>query len=232
MKRNARQRMLALNPPPKSITWDSVKAFKAWVDEAYDDILYGFGDGLEAFREELRAERRDLLGAAFMALKANDAKGKAQVFTPTFLARDMAKVALEAMLAKPPANRAGHYMAYDPACGAGAFAIAMDCVAGEMSLEHLPIYYVLNDLDPFCCRMAFLQCALLDLPALIACSDFLDGRHAEKWQITPGFPWALVEDTLAAMKPPTPISQPRRGARRKHAETTEATTPGESESSA
>lgn len=232
MKRKAKERMLALNPPPKSITCDTVEAFKAWVDDAHNALTRGDFDSLDAFREELLTERRDLLGAAFMALKANDAKGKAQVFTPTFLARDMSKLALEGMLANLPANRAGYYTVNDPACGSGAFAIAMDYMAEMMRPDHLPIYYVLNDIDPFCCRMAFIQCALLGIHAIIACSDALDHRPVERWQFTYGYPRALVADALAAMKLPKPISQPRRGARLKHAGTTEAATPGESECTA
>lgn len=144
---------------------------------------------------ELEAEPRDVLGELYMG--ANLGKEQAgQFFTPFSISRMMAGFHLGSI-----EERKGRIVSVsDPACGSGGtlVAMALAMLDGGVNYQYWA-YFEAQDIDPLCCRMAYIQLALLGMPAAIICGDTLAMRR--DWVMyTPQYHIALTGSRLSAQR--------------------------------
>lgn len=111
----------------------------------------------------------DFLGRAFMRLELND-HWKGQYFTPMPVARCMA----EMNIADTGADQPEILTACDPACGSGVMIIALANAlrAAGVNYQHR-LHVTAQDIDATAAHMAFIQLALLHVPAIVVVGDSL-----------------------------------------------------------
>src|SRR5262249_46296940 len=132
------------------------------------DELAKFPKMLAELTLALEEEPCDILGRTFHDLELHN-KWSGQYFSPYSLCRMMAKMTLsdEDGVRAKIAER-GFVTAQEPACGSGAMVIALAHEMREMGInyqQHLHVTAV--DVDPKCVHMAYVQFALLHIPAVI-----------------------------------------------------------------
>lgn len=128
----------------------------------------------------MEARTCDVLGRVFGELGlANAARG--QFFTPYSVCRMMAAMTAvscpEDIIAKE-----GFLTLCEPACGAGAMVIAACETLREAGINyqrHLHVTAI--DIDPRAVHMAYIQFALLHIPAVVIIGDSLAGTTRELW---------------------------------------------------
>lgn len=111
----------------------------------------------------------DFLGDVFTTGElANSRNG--QFFTPYHVSHMMAEMSIgETEFPKGRVCKVN-----DPCCGAGGMLIAGAMVMKERGLNYQhDAFFVGQDIDARCCRMAFIQLSLLAIPALIICGNSL-----------------------------------------------------------
>lgn len=145
---------------------------------------------------ELEAEPRDVLGELYMG--ANLGKEQAgQFFTPFSISRMMA-----GMHVQDVKDRSYHRIisVSDSACGSGGTLVAMALAMLDEGINYQYwAYFEAQDIDPLCCRMAYIQLALLGMPAAIICGDTLAMRR--DWVMyTPQYHIALTGSRLSAQR--------------------------------
>ena len=145
-------------------------------EERYMQIVEGYKpDELAAFPKMLaevtlaiEEEPCDVLGRTYHDLELHN-KWSGQFFSPYPLCQMMAKMTLsdEADVRARIAAR-GFVTAQEPACGSGAMVIALAHGMKDLGInyqQHLHVTAV--DVDPKCVHMAYLQFALLHIPAVV-----------------------------------------------------------------
>lgn len=161
----------------------------------------------------------DVLGEVFGLLELGNAAA-GQFFTPYSLCRVMAQMTVgdgESMRAE--IQRKGFITVAEPAVGAGAQVIALAESMRQAGLEpqhHLHV--TATDVDPRAVHMAYLQLALLHVPAIVIRGNTLTLEEHEHWR-TPAHVMGLWDsklrrgyalgsglDTTAA--PEAPVLQP------------------------
>ncbi|QTH24718.1 MULTISPECIES: N-6 DNA methylase [Sphingomonadaceae] len=128
----------------------------------------------------MEARTCDVLGRVFGELGlANAARG--QFFTPYSVCRMMAAMTADSCPEDIIAKK-GFLTLCEPACGAGAMVIAT-CEtlreAGVNYQRHLHVTAI--DIDPRAVHMAYIQFALLHVPAIVIIGDSLAGTTRELW---------------------------------------------------
>lgn len=146
------------------------------------DELARFPEMLVALTMALEEEPEDVLGRTFHDLELHN-KWAGQYFTPYHICRMTAKMTigntaeLEARIAE-----VGFVTAQEPAVGSGAMVIALAHEmrdAGINYQQHLHVTAV--DVDAKCVHMAYLQFALLHIPAGIVHGDSLSREEFAYW---------------------------------------------------
>lgn len=116
----------------------------------------------------------DFLGAIFHEMELhNSAHG--QFFTHYDLCKMMASQILS-----EGAPHDGIVKIHEPACGSGAMVIAFHEVAKSQGWSHRT-YYELQDLDDRAFRMAYIQCSLLGLSAIVKRGNTLSMGFDRAW---------------------------------------------------
>ena len=115
-------------------------------------------------QEELTREPRDVLGEIYQGIQANKSS-LGQVFTPIYITEMMATMLLTE--AEMPINLS------DPCCGSGAMTIGYYRAVTKQGLTREDFNSFGQDIDHFCCMMAFLQLELLGISAHIYNDDAL-----------------------------------------------------------
>lgn len=154
-----------------------------WQDreDRYLDVAKGYTrDQLETMAEvfamvvvQMEHEPEDVLGRLYMDLEvSNDARG--QFFTPYELAKLMADMQMKDM----PDKGQEFITIYEPACGAGAFMIA---IAQRLRQQQRQFHVTAEDIDPVAVHMAYIQFTLLDIPAVVYHRDTLSMETYDAW---------------------------------------------------
>ena len=141
----------------------------------------------------LEEKYQDFLGEVFTTIKlANKQKG--QFFTPYHVSEFMAKAIIGGN--ELPAGRVCKIS--DPCCGAGGLLIAGAQVMKERGFNYQRnAFFVAQDIDARCARMAYIQLSLLAMPAIIICGNSL--TFETYWQReTIGYHMAGMEYRLMA----------------------------------
>ena len=119
--------------------------------------------------------RGDFLGefASYIGNLEKDHKG--QCFTPFGLCELIAKI----MIPDDFKPQKLPLKIQEPACGGGAIIIATAERLRAVGLSSRDFYFVANDIDEKCAKMTYVQCTLLDIPAVIYTGDTLkmEFRH-------------------------------------------------------
>ncbi|MBV2149905.1 N-6 DNA methylase [Sphingobium sp. AS12] len=130
----------------------------------------------------LEQEPSDALGAIYMDLELGSTD-KGQFFTPYPVCRMMAEVTLsDADAIRERIERKGFVSAMEPACGAGAMVIALAEAMRARDINyqrHLHVTAV--DIDRHVAQMAYIQFALLHIPAVVFVGDSLSLEMREAW---------------------------------------------------
>ena len=133
------------------------------------DELKKHGQLLEITVEALEKIEQDFLGEVFTLGELTNSR-TGQFFTPYNISFMMAKMAI----GEKEIKQGRVIRINDPTCGAGGM-----LVAGAMAMKERGInyqqdaYFVGQDIDGRCARMAFIQMSLLAAPALIICGNTL-----------------------------------------------------------
>lgn len=128
----------------------------------------------------------DVLGEIFMSLEfGNDAVG--QFFTPSTICRLTSQLTFDERGVRAAIAERGYVSAMDPAVGAGAMLIAFAQILAERGIDyqkHLVVTGV--DISLVAVQMAYLQCSLLDIPAVIVHGNSLTLQEHSAW-LTPAY---------------------------------------------
>jgi type I restriction-modification system DNA methylase subunit len=131
------------------------------------ELLFILTEALEQLQDI--EENGDFLGRIFMSLDYGD-KRNGQFFTPYNVSYMMAQMMIGEK--EFPQNRICKIS--DPCCGAGGMLIASAMVMMRRGLNYQrDAYFVGQDIDARCVRMAFIQLSLLGVPAILICGDTL-----------------------------------------------------------
>jgi hypothetical protein len=131
--------------------------------------------------EEMEAEIDDVLGRVFHDLELHN-KYAGQYFTPYHLCRMMALMTLDADAVKEHIAKGGIVTAQEPTCGSGAMMIALAEAMKDADInyqQHLHVTAV--DIDAKCVHMAYVQFALLHIPAVIVHGNSLSLEEFDHW---------------------------------------------------
>jgi hypothetical protein len=129
---------------------------------------------------ELERGYDDVLGGVFHELELHNT-WSGQFFTPFDICRMMAKMTLSEN-PRPLIEAKGYITACEPACGSGAMVIALAEALRETGInyqQHLHVTAV--DIDPKCVHMAYVQFALLHIPATIIHGNTLTLEEFGHW---------------------------------------------------
>lgn len=124
----------------------------------------------------------DVLGRVFHALELHN-KYAGQFFTPDAICQMMAAMTVgDGAEVRERIARRGFVTALEPAVGSGAMVIALARAMMEAGInyqQHLHVTAV--DVDPKCVHMAYVQFALLHIPAVVIHGDSLAVREYNHW---------------------------------------------------
>lgn len=175
-------------------------------EDRYLEVAKGYTrDQLETMAEvfalvvvQMEHQPEDVLGKLYMELEvSNDARG--QFFTPYEIAKLMAT-----MQADEIASKGGEEFVtiYEPACGAGAFMIA---ISQELRQRDRQFHVTAEDIDPVAVHMAYIQFTLLDIPAIVYHRNTISQETYDAWPTM-----AHVRDlwTIKLRRGPQQMSQP------------------------
>jgi hypothetical protein len=121
----------------------------------------------------------DFLGSLFMELELSS-HWHGQFFTPYVLCETMARMTYARDDIQRHVDEDGFVTVLEPACGAGAMAIAFAEVMREYGfLPHEHTHVVAVDVDATAAHMCFIQLALLGIPAAVHVGNTLTGEMRE-----------------------------------------------------
>jgi hypothetical protein len=129
---------------------------------------------------------QDVLGPLSAAFGlCNDRRG--QIWTPWHLSYMMAKMTLcggpgeDDSLAETIRDH-GFMTALEPACGPGGMVLAFGQAFKEQGYNpQTQLHFSAVDISPWCCHMAYVQIALMGIPAMIAVGDSLRMEFTSYW---------------------------------------------------
>jgi hypothetical protein len=142
----------------------------------------------------LEGTRRDVLGQIFMAMEFGN-HWKGQFFTPYEVAYLMASLAQGD--AVDNIERQGFITLQEPAIGAGAMVIASAEALLDVGINPQQSLHVTGiDVDATACHMAYLQLALLHIPAIILHANALSDQAPWGHWVTPAHVLGLWDSRL------------------------------------
>jgi len=152
-----------------------------------------FAEMLSCVVESLTASMHDCLGRLFMGLELGD-HWKGQFFTPYEVAVLMARLTF--VDAPALVAERGFVTIQEPAAGAGGMVIAAAEALGEAGLNYQQCMHVhACDIDATAVHMCYVQCSLLNIPAVIVHGNSLSLEHWSAWQtlahVRGGWDWRL-----------------------------------------
>jgi hypothetical protein len=162
----------------------------------------------------LEGTRRDVLGQIFIAMELGN-HWKGQFFTPYEVAYLMAS--LTQGDAADTIERQGFITLQEPAIGAGAMVIASAEALLDVGINPQQSLHVTGiDVDATACHMAYLQLALLHIPAIILHANALSDQAPWGHWVTPAHVLGLWDSRLrrqrerqaAAHPVPVPLPEP------------------------
>lgn len=190
-------------------------------EERYLQIVKGynreeldkFAQGLAHLTMALEVGFCDVLGRTFHDLELHN-KWAGQFFTPYDVSRMMAKMTVgDAEDIKARIAKRGFVTAQEPAVGSGSMVIALAEAmrdAGINYQQHLHVTAI--DVDVKCVHMAYLQFALLHIPAVIVHGNTLSLEEYSHWytpaHILDGWTWKLrrqvaIDESFEVITAPT-----------------------------
>ncbi len=113
--------------------------------------------------DALEERAYDFLGCVLQELSLNDKSYRGQCFTPAEVSECMAQMALVG-LERPQGRRLS---ISEPACGCGAMVIAVAKYLKQQEYGPGDFYVHAVDVDHRCAEATYLQCSLLDIPAIV-----------------------------------------------------------------
>ena len=127
----------------------------------------GYAEALAVLANALQHKTGDFLGA--WAEHSGVLYGKrGQFFTPYNVSQLMAKI-----IFGKPQKRGRPLPINEPACGAGSMVIAAFETLRELGYGPRDFYVLAQDIDALCVNMAYIQCTLLGIPAIVRHGDTL-----------------------------------------------------------
>lgn len=132
--------------------------------------------------EALEAEPGDVLGKLFHELELHN-KWTGQFFTPYDLCRMMAKMTIgEPAELEAKISERGFVRAAEPAAGSGAMVVALAQEMRDAGINYQKhLHVTATDVDLKCVHMAYLQFALLHIPAVIIHGNSLSLEEYSRW---------------------------------------------------
>ena len=116
----------------------------------------------------------DLFGDAYEFLisnyAANAGKSGGEFFTPQEVSNLLARIVT--------VGKTEIRNVYDPACGSGSLIIATTEKLKKLGYGKRDFYFIANDIDDRCVKMAFIQCTLLDIPVDFYTGDTLTQKYS------------------------------------------------------
>lgn len=163
--------------------YDKREARYMQIVKAYDrSEVELFPQALNHVIMALEDDMTDMLGRVFHALELHN-KYAGQFFTPDTVCQMMAAMTVgDGAEIRARIARRGFVTAAEPAVGSGAMVIALAKAmkdAGINYQQHLHVTAV--DKDPKCAHMAYVQFALLHIPAVVIHGDSLALKEYDHW---------------------------------------------------
>jgi hypothetical protein len=145
------------------------------------DEAEGMARGLALVTLGLEVGMSDFLGSLFMALELGDA-WKGQFFTPYDISRLMASMTLGDKGLQEIQER-GFVTVSDPCIGGGAMVIAAAHALQDQGINYQQcMHAVACDIDIVAVHMAYIQCSLLHIPAVIYHCNSISLEVWSQWQ--------------------------------------------------
>lgn len=159
------------------------------------DEVNRFARMLGCLTESMEGGLKDCFGALFMSLELGD-QYKGQFFTPYEVSYLMAKLTV-GLITMADIEAAGGFLTFqEPAVGAGAMVIATAQSLQEAGINYQRHMHVTAiDIDKTAVHMAYIQLALLHVPAIVIHGNTLSLKEWDHW-VTPahvmgGWDWRL-----------------------------------------
>ncbi|CAM5590000.1 N-6 DNA methylase [Rhodanobacter lindaniclasticus] len=140
-----------------------------------------FAQALGALTGAMADEPGDVLGDVFGELEQGNA-ARGQFFTPASICQLLARLTLPPEHARALIAQRGFFTVQEPACGAGAMVIALALHLREHGInyqQHLHVTAI--DVDARAAHMAYVQFALLGIPAVVVIGNSITLEQREVW---------------------------------------------------
>ena len=125
---------------------------------------------------------QDFLGPIYMEVSSSKGEKKAgQYFTPYFLSVLAAKLSFNIAAKKRELADYGYVTVFETAVGAGGMLIALAKIAEDNGIPRTALRARGEDIDPCCVYMAYIQCSLAMIPAVIAFDNALSMEISESF---------------------------------------------------
>lgn len=180
-------------------------------DQYTREQLDRFAHALALVVMEMEDEPRDVLGRLYMELElGNDRLG--QFYTPYDVALMIAAMVMDRDAMTMQIEERGFVEVCEPACGAGAFIVALVQEMRRAGLDYQHnLHVTAEDISPQAVHMAYIHLTLLHIPALVHRRNTLTGETFETWR-TPAHlidGWERRLRTITTSQPTT--TNPRQG---------------------
>ncbi len=144
--------------------------------------LSSFAQVLAQVRLALSKCPGDVLGAVFGQLEVHN-KHRGQFFTPYEVCRLMAGIQIgDGQGMAKIIEETGYVTVMEPACGAGAMVIAFAEVMQQAGFSiSTNVHVTANDIDCRAAHMAYVQLALMGVPAVVTVGNALTMEEREVW---------------------------------------------------
>lgn len=150
------------------------------VKQYKSEEVHQFPPLLSLLIECLEQEQSDVLGVLYHRLELHNEQA-GQFFTPYHLSLTMARMLLYD--AKHLVEEKGFIRAQEPCVGSGSMVIALAQALREEGINYQQSLHVTAiDLDITAIHMAYVQCTLLHIPAIIVHGDTLRGETYGIWR--------------------------------------------------
>ena len=136
----------------------------------------GYAEALSVLVEALEYRTGDFLGE-WAGLNNALNIGAGQVFTPYYVSKMMAEITIV-----QKKEEEHPIVINEPTCGSGGIVIASFEVLRDKGFSPKDFYIVAQDIDIHCVDMTFIQCSLLDIPAIILHGNSLTLDIFDKFQ--------------------------------------------------
>lgn len=155
------------------------------IEARYDRTQVGrFHRMLACITNSLNSGHKDCLGQVFMEMDLGNAFG-GQFFTPYEISMLMAHLTLGPITQDDVDAKGGFIRIHDPAVGAGAMVIAMSEALLNQGINYQQCMHVVaQDIDATACHLAYIQFAVLAIPAVVIVGNTLTMEVREQW-LTP-----------------------------------------------